>query len=264
MTVGILMGAIGPRIAGWLLRLRKASRDEGRRLMAGPLLADGRGHDVFPASEEELLAELRRFDAEFRAEGEPRIVVIYGDPEDKGTPKLSIGLGADEATVCYDHGLSSAVSCGGRRGDKSKVANAMRSRLKPPLQRRGRHREIFYAYGDGHAEFFAWSRISREDALSSAGEFFRTGQRPTNIDWVDEDDAINDQNNAIKEELPPRQGRSSFADIKSMSFKAALKELEQIVTRLEKGDVDLEQSAEIYERGEALRAHCNQVLKPAR
>jgi exodeoxyribonuclease VII small subunit len=71
------------------------------------------------------------------------------------------------------------------------------------------------------------------------------------------------QNNALKEPSTPRQGRSPFADIKSMSFETALKELEQIVTRLERGDVDLEQSIEIYERGEALRLHCDQLLKRA-
>jgi exodeoxyribonuclease VII small subunit len=71
------------------------------------------------------------------------------------------------------------------------------------------------------------------------------------------------QNNAIKEQPAPKQARSAFADIKGMSFEAALKELEQIVTRLERGDVDLEQSIEIYERGEALRAHCDQLLKRA-
>ena len=48
-----------------------------------------------------------------------------------------------------------------------------------------------------------------------------------------------------------------------MTFEQALKELEQIVTRLERGDVDLEPSIEIYERGEALRAHCDQLLKRA-
>jgi exodeoxyribonuclease VII small subunit len=71
------------------------------------------------------------------------------------------------------------------------------------------------------------------------------------------------QNNAIKEQPSARPGRNSFADIKGMSFEAALKELEQIVTRLERGDVDLEQSIDIYERGEALRAHCDQLLKKA-
>ncbi len=71
------------------------------------------------------------------------------------------------------------------------------------------------------------------------------------------------QADAIKEPQAPRQVRGPFADIKAMSFEVALKELEQIVTRLERGDVDLEQSIDIYERGEALRAHCDQLLKRA-
>ncbi len=71
------------------------------------------------------------------------------------------------------------------------------------------------------------------------------------------------QTDAVKEAPAQRQARSPFPDIKGMSFEAALKELEQIVTRLERGDVDLEQSIEIYERGEALRAHCDQLLKRA-
>jgi exodeoxyribonuclease VII small subunit len=72
------------------------------------------------------------------------------------------------------------------------------------------------------------------------------------------------QTNAVKEPAAaPRPGRGAFADIKGMSFEVALKELEQIVTRLERGDVDLEQSIDIYERGEALRAHCDQLLKRA-
>src|SRR3974377_509374 len=69
------------------------------------------------------------------------------------------------------------------------------------------------------------------------------------------------QTNAVKEPVAPKPSRGAFADIKGMSFETALKELEQIVTRLERGDVDLEQSIDIYERGEALRAHCDQLLK---
>jgi exodeoxyribonuclease VII small subunit len=65
-----------------------------------------------------------------------------------------------------------------------------------------------------------------------------------------------------QKEAQPRQAKG-FADIKAMSFETALKELEQIVTRLERGDVELEQSIELYERGEALRAHCDQLLKRA-
>ena len=53
------------------------------------------------------------------------------------------------------------------------------------------------------------------------------------------------------------------ADIASMPFEAALKELEQIVSRLEQGNVALEDSILIYERGEALKAHCETLLKQA-
>jgi exodeoxyribonuclease VII small subunit len=55
----------------------------------------------------------------------------------------------------------------------------------------------------------------------------------------------------------------NHADIKDMSFEQALKELEGIVDRLEKGDVELEASIRIYERGEALRAHCDALLRKA-
>ena len=56
---------------------------------------------------------------------------------------------------------------------------------------------------------------------------------------------------------------AGHADIKAMSFETALKELETIVGRLEKGDVALEESITIYERGEALKAHCDSLLKQA-
>jgi exodeoxyribonuclease VII small subunit len=52
-------------------------------------------------------------------------------------------------------------------------------------------------------------------------------------------------------------------DIAAMSFEAALKELEQIVDRLEKGTVELEESISIYARGEALKRHCSDLLKAA-
>lgn len=62
----------------------------------------------------------------------------------------------------------------------------------------------------------------------------------------------------------PRQMRGGrFADIKEMAFERAMKELESIVGRLERGDVDLEESITIYERGEALRDHCDRLLKQA-
>jgi len=56
---------------------------------------------------------------------------------------------------------------------------------------------------------------------------------------------------------------AKHADIKEMSFEKALKELESIVGRLERGDVELEESIAIYERGEALKQHCDRLLKLA-
>ncbi len=53
------------------------------------------------------------------------------------------------------------------------------------------------------------------------------------------------------------------ADIKKMSFEAALQELEKIVSELEAGDVDLEKSIQVYERGTALKAHCEAKLREA-
>jgi len=52
-------------------------------------------------------------------------------------------------------------------------------------------------------------------------------------------------------------------DIKAMTFEAALAALERIVDDLERGDVPLDQSIRIYERGEALKAHCDRLLKSA-
>jgi exodeoxyribonuclease VII small subunit len=52
-------------------------------------------------------------------------------------------------------------------------------------------------------------------------------------------------------------------DVKSMTFEAALAELEQIVQKLEGGRAPLAESIDIYERGEALKAHCEAQLKAA-
>jgi exodeoxyribonuclease VII small subunit len=52
-------------------------------------------------------------------------------------------------------------------------------------------------------------------------------------------------------------------DIAAMSFEQALEQLEKIVASLETGDVPLNQSIEIYERGEALKGHCEKQLKAA-
>jgi len=53
------------------------------------------------------------------------------------------------------------------------------------------------------------------------------------------------------------------ADIKKLSFEAALEELESIVNELEAGEVDLEKSIQVYERGTALKAHCEAKLREA-
>ena len=53
------------------------------------------------------------------------------------------------------------------------------------------------------------------------------------------------------------------ADVKPLTFEKALAELEQIVQRLERGDVPLEESVAIYERGEALKRRCEELLRQA-
>ena len=52
-------------------------------------------------------------------------------------------------------------------------------------------------------------------------------------------------------------------DIRKMSFEEALKTLEEIVQRLESGEVDLEESIEIYSRGTQLKRHCEAKLRTA-
>ena len=53
------------------------------------------------------------------------------------------------------------------------------------------------------------------------------------------------------------------ADIEQMSFEEALRALEEIVQQLERGDVPLDQSINLYERGEELRAACQKRLDAA-
>lgn len=53
------------------------------------------------------------------------------------------------------------------------------------------------------------------------------------------------------------------ADIADMSFEQALTALESIVTQLERGDVPLDDSITLYERGEQLRAACQKRLDAA-
>jgi exodeoxyribonuclease VII small subunit len=53
------------------------------------------------------------------------------------------------------------------------------------------------------------------------------------------------------------------ANIEGLSFEQALAELETIVAELESGQAPLERSIEMYERGAALKSHCEARLKTA-
>lgn len=54
-----------------------------------------------------------------------------------------------------------------------------------------------------------------------------------------------------------------MSEINDMSFEDAMKELEATVTRLETGEASLDESIALYERGAALRAHCEARLRAA-
>lgn len=55
----------------------------------------------------------------------------------------------------------------------------------------------------------------------------------------------------------------SEKDVTEMSFEEAMAELEAVVGQLERGDVALEQSIALYERGAKLKARCEVKLKEA-
>ncbi len=52
-------------------------------------------------------------------------------------------------------------------------------------------------------------------------------------------------------------------DIGKMTFEQAIAELEKVVNRLDQGDVPLEDSIKLYERGAALKARCDAKLRAA-
>lgn len=56
---------------------------------------------------------------------------------------------------------------------------------------------------------------------------------------------------------------TSNDDVRTLSFEAALQQLEEIVGKLESGRAPLAESIAIYERGEALKAHCETLLRTA-
>lgn len=56
---------------------------------------------------------------------------------------------------------------------------------------------------------------------------------------------------------------ATVPDIAGFSFEEALKELENVVRRLESGEAPLDESIELYARGDALRQHCQARLDAA-
>ena len=56
---------------------------------------------------------------------------------------------------------------------------------------------------------------------------------------------------------------NTLLEVKKLSFERAIEELETIVKRLEDGKVPLEESVTIYERGEALKRRCEELLRQA-
>lgn len=51
--------------------------------------------------------------------------------------------------------------------------------------------------------------------------------------------------------------------VEEMTFEQAMSELEQVLGQLERGDVALDDSIRLYERGAALKARCEKKLKEA-
>jgi exodeoxyribonuclease VII small subunit len=64
----------------------------------------------------------------------------------------------------------------------------------------------------------------------------------------------NNQNNPVDQ---------NSTDVGQLTFERAIEELESIVKRLEDGRVPLEESVTIYERGEALKRRCEDLLRQA-
>jgi exodeoxyribonuclease VII small subunit len=69
------------------------------------------------------------------------------------------------------------------------------------------------------------------------------------------------------ERAPPRQREirvsEANSDIDELPFEKAIQELEEIVGKLEKASVSLDDSVKLYERGEALKKRCDALLREA-
>ncbi len=63
--------------------------------------------------------------------------------------------------------------------------------------------------------------------------------------------------------MAQQNNNQTEVEIGQLSFERAIEELESIVRRLEDGKVPLEESVAIYERGEALKRRCEDLLRQA-
>lgn len=135
--------------------------------MATWMLTNGNGYNMFPESMDELRRGLSEVDALARSQGRPRVVVLTPDGNAEDVPHLSVGVGSDESVLVFepgDHGSGGGFSKGARTGDTT---------------------EVWFAYGTGDTPYFAWMLIPTDTAFAAVVEFFRTGERPTSIDWGD-------------------------------------------------------------------------------
>lgn len=131
------------------------------------VLVDGQGYSAVPRTEDDLVRELTEIDANARKQGQPLIATIYADRDADDPPLLSIGLGADESVLVYSSGRwndEGGFSKGTRTDDTT---------------------EVTFRYGTGFSEYLGWMLIPKETAFTAAQEFFRTGQRPTSVEWGD-------------------------------------------------------------------------------
>jgi exodeoxyribonuclease VII small subunit len=80
---------------------------------------------------------------------------------------------------------------------------------------------------------------------------------------------VNSRHNARAQASPEsaiwerNMAENTAVDVRKLSFERAIEELESIVKRLEDGKVPLEESVAIYERGEALKRRCEELLRQA-
>lgn len=64
--------------------------------------------------------------------------------------------------------------------------------------------------------------------------------------------------------MPDRDETSpDLSDIAALRYEEAVEQLEAIIDRIESGEIGLEDSIKAYERGVALRRHCERILEQA-